>query len=155
MGGKKSVPSGEREKEVMRMWVRHRELLANAFVLGGRGLVSADLTLQTTDNTRRLLINFSLSLWKKIGDSIISSIKWGKGEAKKKKEPFLSCSLLLWGISSTRAPKLCFSLGFFLLIGVAESGYRHLRGNKACGLLTGLVLISRDLTRVTLELQHW
>jgi len=50
--------------------------------------------------------------------------------------------------------KAVFSFGFCLLIGVAESDYRHLRGNKACGLLTELVLISSDLTRVTLELQH-
>lgn len=42
--------------------------------------------------------------------------------------------------------KAVFFLGFCLLLGVEESGYRHLRGNKACGLLTALVLISGALT---------
>lgn len=66
----------------------------------------------------------------------------------------LSCFLFSPGSKQRFGSKAVFFFGFRLLIGVEESGYRHSRGNKACGLLTGLVLISSDLTRVTLELQH-
>lgn len=74
----------------------------------------------------------------------------------RKKEPFFFSCLFFSPLGNKQhlGSKAVFFFGFCLLIGVEESGYRHLRGNKACGLLTGLVLISSDLTRVTLELQQ-
>lgn len=79
---------------------------------------------------------------------------WERGKKKKKKRTISSLFTSSLGDKRHLGSEAVFFFGFCLLIGVAESGYRHLRGNKACGLLTGLVLISSDLTRVTLELQH-
>lgn len=93
------------------------------------------------------LLQISLSAYEK-------SLPPLSGEKVRGKKGILSCFLFSLGNKQHLVSKAVFFFGFCFLIGVEESGYRHSRGNKACGLLTGLVLISSDLTRVTLELQY-